>query len=346
MPELPWLNTIEFRDPALLALILLAPLATWLARRRTGQVRYSSTALLTHGPVRWRARLHFLPALALGVSVALLAVALAGPRTGDATTEVRSEGIAIMLVVDRSGSMDARDFVADDFSISRLDAVKDVLREFVLGGDDTQGRASDQIGLVVFGTYADGIAPLTLDHGSLLSALDDVEVASDQRETATAIGEGLALAVERLLHSEAASRVVILLTDGVNNEGEITPEQAAKLASTNNIRVYTIGAGTNGVAPMPFRTRSGAMALRSAQVRIDEETLKDIAKRTDGLYFHAQDAKGVAQSYASIDKLERAEINEVRYVHYNEHFSWLIIAALALAALAELARLGVLRQLP
>ncbi len=336
----------ELRDPMFLAAGLLAPIVYLLARRLPASLTYSSLMLPDAAPRSLRVRLSILPAALLAFATLCLAIAMAGPRTGDATTKVKREGIAIMLVVDRSGSMDARDFVHGDHSVSRLDAVKRALRSFVLGGEGGAGRPNDLIGVVAFGTYADGVCPLTLDHGNLIAIVDELEVANVQSEAATAVGEGLALAVERLRAHAAQSKVVVLLTDGVNNAGAIEPLQAAELAAGLGIKVYTVGAGTTGVAPMPVRTLDGRTVLRPTRVQIDEPTLVRIAERSGGRYFNAKNAKGLAETYSAIDRLERTEITEIRYLQYHEHYAVFVLAALTLIALASLTAGTVLRRLP
>lgn len=336
----------ELRDPLFLLLGLLAPLVFALASRLPATVRYSSLALVDAAPRSWRTRLAPLPAVLLAVATGALAIALAGPRTGESTREVKREGIAIAMVVDRSGSMQARDFVADDVSVSRLDAVKDVFREFVLGGSIGRGREDDLIGLVSFARYADGLCPLTLDHRNLTAILEDLEIATERGEDGTAIGEGLALAVERLRRNPARSKAAILLTDGVNNAGDIEPLQAAELAAQHGIRVYAIGAGRNGFAPVPVQTRGGRVVLRRAYVEIDERTLEQIAERTGGRYFHATDLDGLEQVLAEIDALERSEISEVRYLEYREHYAAFVGSALGLMAFSALLSGTLLRRLP
>ncbi len=337
---------LEFRDPWFLAAALLAPVIYALAAGGSSAVVYSDTALADAAPRSLRVRLVKLPAILLAVVAVLLAVAMAGPRSGDATTKIKREGIAIIMAVDRSGSMDARDFVAGDSSVSRLDAVKRVFRQFVSADSPGGGRPDDLIGIVAFGTYADGICPLTLDHANLLAILEQVEVAKERSEAATAVGEGLALAVERIREHPAKSKVIILLTDGVNNAGEIDPLQAADLAAQYGIKVYTIGAGSSGFAPIPVNAGDGRVYLRRARVEIDEQTLKDIAARTGGRYFHARDAEGLDEVYAEIDKLERNEITEIRYLQYREHYAALTLAALLLLAISLLAGATILRRLP
>ena len=344
----PLLNTAwEFRDPWFLLAALVAPVIYILASRLPAVVTYSSLQLMAGGPRSWRLRLANLPALLLALAALILVIALAGPRSGEATSKVKREGIAMMLAVDRSGSMDARDFVAADYSVSRLDAVKDVLQDFVSGGAVGQGREDDLLGIVAFATYADGVCPLTLDHANLLAILKDIGVARERSESATAIGEGLGLAVERLRAHDAKSKVIILLSDGVNNAGDIDPLQAAELAQDHQIKVYTIGAGITGFAPMPVYDRTGQVAqLRRSRVEIDEQTLQAIAEHTGGRYFHARDADGLAEVYSEIDRLERSEITELRYLQYEEHYPWFVCAALVLLLLASLSHMTWLRQLP
>jgi Ca-activated chloride channel family protein len=337
---------VELRDPLFLLAALAAPVVYFLAARVTSTLSFSSLAIADTAPRSLRVRLVNLPAWLLAAAALLLAVALAGPRTGDATTTVSREGIAIIMAIDRSGSMNARDFVEDDATVSRLDAVKTVFKQFVEGGNAGNGRPGDLIGIVAFGTYADGICPLTLDHANLVNILEQVEVATSQAEAATAVGEGLALAVERLREHPAKSRIVILLTDGVNNAGTVAPLQAAQLAADHDIRVYTIGAGTTGTAPMPMQGRGGREYLRRVPVEIDEETLEQIAKRTDARYFHARDAEGLEEVYREIDRLERTEITELRYLQFEEHYAGLVCASLGLIALSLLLSTTLLRRLP
>jgi Ca-activated chloride channel family protein len=337
---------IEFRDPYLLVFALFAPLVYLLAARLRSVVTISTLAHFDAAPRSLRARLSKLPALLLAAATVLFAVALAGPRTGDTSSHINREGIAIVMAVDRSGSMNARDFVAGDASVSRLDAVKNVFHDFVEGGESGKGRPDDLVGLVVFGTYADSVCPLTLDHANLLAILDDVKIATEASEASTAIGEGLGLAVERLREHPAKSKVVILLTDGVSNAGEIDPMQAAKLAADNNIKVYTIAAGTRGMAPIPVQGADGREYLRRVYVDMDDETMAQVAAATGGRYFHARDKDGLVEVYKEIDKLERSEITEVRYLQYREHFPSLVEAGMGLIALAALASATFLRRLP
>jgi len=339
---MPEIGGFELRDPIFLVLAVLALPVYLLAARLPASVTYSSLALVEGASRSLRVRLALLPAALLALAVVALAVAMAGPRTGDAQSLVRREGIAIAMVVDRSGSMQARDFVRGDASASRLDVVKDVFRSFVKRPE----RADDLIGLVSFARYADGVCPLTNDHGNLLVILEQQEIVREQSEDGTAVGEGLALAVERLRGQDVRSKVAILLTDGVSNAGDITPLQAADLAVQFGIKVYTIGAGQTGWAPVPVQLPGGGVALRRAYVEIDEETLRDIAEQTGGRYFHAADAPALENVIEEIGRLERSEIVEVRYLEYEEHFASFVAGALVLFLGASLLSGTVLRRLP
>ena len=346
----------EFRDPWFLLLLLLAPLVYYLmTRRSTSSVTFSTLALLDLAPRSFRARFVNFPSVLLALAVAAMAVAMAGPRRPDEETRVRREGIAIAMVVDRSGSMQARDLVKNDISIDRLQAVKALFKQFVLGAavDEEiranigRGRPDDVIGLIAFARYADALCPLTLDHGNLINILDDVEIVTEQTEDGTALGEGLALAVERLRQHTARSKVAILLTDGVNNAGDISPEQAAELAQAHDVKVYCIGAGTRGMAPVPGRNPlTGQIVLQRMRVQIDEATLESIAQKTGGRYFRATDAKGLADVYKQIDELERTEIAELRFLQYDERYGLFAAGALGLIAAGGLLSQSLFRRLP
>ena len=339
------MSGFEFRDPAFLLLCGLAPIVYWLVQRSPSAVLFSSHRLVADTPSSWRIRMLPFPPFCLALATALLAIALAGPRTGDAETRIFREGIAMMLVVDRSGSMNARDFVEDDTSIDRLAAVKLVLARFLgLDGEST-GRPDDLVGLVSFARYADSSAPLTLDHRNLGAILEQTQIVTDPEEDGTAVGEGLALAVERLRRSDAQSKVAILLTDGVSNVGDISPGQAAELAAAHDIKVYTVGAGRTGYAPVPVSWR-GQQVLKQAYVELDERTLQSIAERTGGRYFHADNLDALSEIYEEIDELERSEIVELRYMQYDEHYARFAEGAALCIVLAALLSGGLLRRLP
>lgn len=339
----------EFRDPLFLLVALAGPLVFWSASRSASALRYSSLGIVRGAPRSWRGRLASLPAALLAIAAVSLAVALAGPRTPDAQTRVSREGIAIMMVVDHSGSMQARDLVKDDTSVDRLAVVKEVFKRFVAGdeGRTSAGRPDDLVGLVAFAGYADSLCPLTLDHGNLLSIVDDLQIVARRDEDGTALGDGLALAVERLRRSKAKSKVAILLTDGVHNTGAIEPDQAAELAASQHVKVYCIGAGSDGLAPFPTVSPfTGRVALRPTFVEIDERTLQDVADKTGGRYFRATDEQALTQVYGEIDRLERSNITEIHYLQYTEHYPLFVIAALALMGIAAVSAATVFRSLP
>lgn len=332
----------ELRAPLFLLLAFLAPVVWWWASKLPASLTYSSLVIVEDTPISLRNRLAGVPPLALALTVVALAIALAGPRTGDSSSRLKTEGISIVMAVDRSGSMQARDFVAGDSSTSRLDAVKKVFRDFV----QRPRRDDDLVGLVSFARYADGLSPLTFDRGNLLTILGDVEIVRERSEDGTAVGQGLALAVERLRAQDTPSKVVILLTDGVNNAGDIDPLQAAELAARFGVRVYTIGAGTTGYAPLPVVLPDGRTVLQRAFVEIDEDTLRAIADRTGGRYFHARDAEALERVIDEIDRLERGEIDEMRYVEYEPHYALFVLLALGLMSAATLLQATLLRRLP
>jgi len=342
-----WFTRVEFREPMLLLAALLAVPVFLLARRSPGRIIFSSFRALPRDGRSLRASLAWLPDALLALAVVALAVALAGPRIGERASKIEREGIAIMLIVDRSGSMQALDMATEDEERTRLDAVKAVFEQFVLGGDGLAGRPDDAIGLVSFAGYADTSCPLTLDHDSLIAIARKLEIVTQRDEDGTAIGDGLGLAVERLRESKARSRVAVLLTDGVNNAGTETPLAAAELAKTQGVRVYTVGAGTDGLAPVrvkdPF---TGESVLRPIRVEIDEETLRGIADRTGGQYFRATDGDGLRAVYQEIDRLERTRITEERWREYDEHYALALACGLLLAAGAWLARGAVFPRLP
>lgn len=341
------LEHIELREPWFLLLGVLALPVFFLARRSTGRVVFSSLALLPPRASSWRTRLAWLPDAGLALAVLAMSVALAGPRAARGESHIRREGIAIMMVVDISGSMRALDLSDGNQEKTRLDAVKEVFRAFVQGDGALSGRPDDAIGLVSFAGFADTRCPLTLNHGSLLTIAEDLELVSERSEDGTAIGDGLGLAVERLREAKARSRVIILLTDGVNNAGVESPLQAAELAKSLGIKVYTIGAGTDGLAPVRVSDPlTGRSVLRQVPVEIDEQTLEAIAERTGGRYFRATDADGLRQVYQQIDRLERTRIDERRLRVYDEYYRHVMALALLAAALAWLLRASVFRRLP
>lgn len=336
------MGALEFREPVLLLLALLAIPVFMLARRAPGRVLFSSFALLPSGPRGWRARLAWLPDALLALSLVALVVSLAGPRVGERFSRVQREGIAIAMIVDTSGSMAALDLSTPDRERTRLLAVQDVFEQFVLGGGDLSGRPDDLIGVIRFAGYADTAAPLTLDHENVVAVARNLELTRLRSEDGTAIGDALGLAVERLREAPPQSRIAVLLTDGVSNAGVESPQSAAELARSQGVKVYTIGAGTSGFAPV----RDDRGVLRSMRVEIDETTLRDIAERTGGRYFRADNADALTAVYAEIDRLERTRITEDRSRQYEELFAPPLLAALLLVMFGWLGRVVVFARVP
>ena len=326
-----------FENPEFFWLFLLLPLAIgwyfWKRNKQTAELKISTTrgfkaksGLLP----KLRPILFLLRLLALSAII----VAMARPRTVDISTESSSsQGIDIVMAIDISASMLAR-----DLQPNRLDALKAVAEEFV------KGRPGDRIGLVAYAGESFTKTPITSDKAIVLDALEDIEY-NNVLENGTAIGSGLATAVNRLKDSQAESKVIILLTDGVNNAGFIDPNTASELAVEFGIKVYTIGVGSNGMALSPINMLSnGRMQYGRVQVEIDEELLKDIASSSGGKYFRATDNEKLEAIYAEIDSLEKTEIEEFRYYNYDEKFRPLVLLAGGLLLIEILLRLTLFRS--
>jgi Ca-activated chloride channel family protein len=330
----------HFAQPWFLLAVLLAPLAWWWSHRSSGRVVFSSLRALPAGGHTWRTRVAWLPDVLVALAVIALAIALAGPRKGKRDSHIRREGIAIMMAVDTSGSMRALDLSTPNQELTRLDAVKQVFSSFVLGRDD------DAIGLVAFARYADTRSPLTLDHSNLLEAAHQLDFARED-EDGTAIGAGLELAVQRLAEfTKARSKVVVLLTDGVSNVHDIDEDTAIEDAVKAGVKVYTIGAGTTGVAPIRVDRGDGRTQLMQMAVEIDETLLRKIADPTGGQYFRATDHASLDQIWKQIDQLEKIELVGEKFAEYHQYYTWFVATAMALIGLAFLLRGTVLRRLP
>ncbi|MEM9588545.1 MAG: VWA domain-containing protein [Planctomycetota bacterium] len=369
--------TSLFANPAwLLALLVVPWLAFRLLRRSRGEaLPYSSTVSLADVPRTWRQRLQWLPAVLLLAAIALMVIGMARPREGRQRTQISSEGIAIELVVDRSGSMNAMDFIIEEQRVNRLVAIKNVASKFVLGQPrsdtdeivsdvpGTTGRPTDLIGLLTFAGYADPVTPLTLDHEFLVAQLNELEIVQRRSEDGTAIGDAISLAAERLAAiadeggKDIKSRIVILLTDGDNTAGEFDPMDAAELAKSLGIKVYTIGVGTKGEAPIIRRDlATGRQFLGAIRVNINERLLRSIAKTTGGEYYRATDTESLQSIYAEIDQLEKTKIESQSYMDFRElavqgvrFAGWnlppVVLSALACLILHVILRATLFRQL-
>jgi Ca-activated chloride channel family protein len=325
-----------FAYPWVLWLLLLIPLllfAYWRRRKQmVTEVTFSSVLPFDHIPGSLREKLRDIPVGLRMLALALFLVALARPQSVSNKENVSTEGIDIVLLIDISGSM-----LAEDFTPNRMQAAKQVADEFV------DGRTSDRIGLVIFSAESFTQCPLTTDYPVLKTLLKEVK--SGMIADGTAIGLALANGVNRLKDSKAKSRVMILLTDGVNNRGEIDPITAAKIAATYGIRVYTVGVGAQGEAPYPVETPFG-IQRRMIPVDLDEKTLTGVADMTGGKYYRATDNKKLKAIYKEIDQLERTRIEVTAYKRYSEkYYTWLLLGLVALLFEVGLSS-TILRKIP
>ena len=329
-------NGITFAYPWVLYFLLIIPLmiAWYIFRGMKVQssVTYSSINIFKDVPATFRERLRHIPFAVRLIAIGLLIIALARPQSFSSGENVTTEGIDIAMVLDISGSM-----LAEDFKPNRLEAAKNVIDNFV------EGRTSDRIGLVIFSREAFTQCPLTIDYNVLRNLLLDIR--SGMIQDGTAIGNAIANGVNRLKESDAKSRIIILLTDGVNNAGEVDPISAAEIAKAFGIRIYTIGVGTRGEAPYPVQTPFGTR-YQMVPVEIDEDMLTRIAGLTDGQYFRATNNRALEEIYEKIDKLEKTKIEITSYKNATEKYhSWLWGGLLLLLVELGLSR-TILRKLP
>lgn len=327
----------KFANPGFLWLLLLIlPMIAYYVYRclRGGaSIRMSTVEGIGKDSRTARYYLRHLPFILRCMAVALLIVAMARPQSMEFSSTSTTEGIDIMLSVDVSGSMLARDFKPD-----RMTAAKETAAQFIVD------RPNDRIGIVVFAGESYTQSPLTTDKRTLQYLITQVGIGVI--DDGTAIGSGLATAINRLKESDAESKVIILLTDGVNNSGQIAPMTAAEIARTYGIRVYTIGIGSEGMAPMPFYDRFGNTVFHNAKVEIDEKLLADIAAMTGGEYFRATDNASLSRIYDRINELEKTTIETNEYTKYHELFRKYALIALLLLSLEFVTRRLVLRRIP
>jgi len=314
------IGSLQFASPWALLLLLALPLWwIWRRRHRPAAVVYSRVPVLARGPRAGRGIAALLFVLRNVLIVAAI-VALARPRSGARAENVTSQGINIVLTIDLSSSMLAQDFQPQN----RLEVAKEVVKRFVTA------RSSDRIGVVAFAAEALTQVPLTTDYPVVNAAVDNL--AAGQLEDGTAIGTAIATSANRLRNAPGRSKVMILLTDGENNRGSIDPRTAGKAASAFGIKIYTIGVGTEGMAPVPVGRGLFGLRYENRPVRIDEALLTDIARESGGRYFRARDAAALQRIYEQIDQLEREPVQTRSYVRFTELFRWPL--ALALLSLA------------
>lgn len=327
----------HFANPRLLwlLLLLLPMVACYVYRTRQGgaSIRISTVRPLEKVPKGYRYWLRHVPFLLRCGAVSLLVVALARPQSSESGSNATTEGIDIVLALDVSGSMLARDFRPD-----RITAARDVASKFIAD------RPNDRIGLVIFAGESLTQSPLTTDKATLLSLLGQVR--SGMIEDGTAIGNGLATAVNRLRESDARSKVVILLTDGVNNSGQIAPLTASQIAASYGIRVYTVGVGTRGTAPYPMIDAWGNISYQPQPVEIDEDVLTQIARQTGGEYFRATDNQSLEKIYGQINQLEKSRIETNDYTRYHELYARFALWGLLLLLGEFVVRYLWLRRIP
>ena len=324
----------------LFLLVLLIPYIIWyvMKRKKTEPtLQVSTTRMYMQAPKSWKIYLLHAPFVLRIVAIVMVILVLARPQTTDNWQNTEIEGIDIMLAVDVSTSM-----LAEDLKPNRLEAAKVVASEFI------NGRPNDNIGLTIFAGESFTQCPLTVDHGVLLNLFHGISSDIAQRgliEDGTAIGMGIANAVTRLKDSKAKSKVVILLTDGSNNRGDISPLTAAEIAKSFGVRVYTVGVGTNGTAPYPVQTPMGTQYLNQP-VEIDEATLTQIASTSGGNYFRAKDEDELRQIYAEIDKLEKTKLNVKEFSKREEEYALFAWIALACILFEVLLKNTVLKRIP
>lgn len=356
------MTDFRFQQPwwflALIPLLLVIGVA--MRREKRGAIWYSSTDLLASLPTTWaQMARRGLPWLRF-CGLALLVVALARPQYGLREFRVRKDGIAIMMCLDRSGSMSALDFQLDGNRVNRLEAVKRVFRDFVVGDDRLAGRPDDLVGLISFGGFAEGRSPLTLDHTALTQILETVDIPQPIRDAAgnvinerflaeeqsTAIGDAVALAVARLRDSASKSKVIILLSDGENTAGVVQPEDAARAAKEFGIKIYAIGVGSTGRAPFPAENMFGQTVLVNREVKLDEKSLKMLADTTGGRYYNARDTQALSEVYGEIDQLEKTVSEGRLFSEYRELYQSLVLWGLGLLLLELVLRCTRFRSLP
>ena len=334
---------MTFAHPYVLLLLLLLPLLAWLKGKRGQPPAFLySSAQLVRGLVsitRYRAG-GFLAALRW-LALALLIIALAQPRLTKSETKITASGVDIVVAFDMSGSMAAEDFEVSRQRVNRMDMARAVLKQFI------EKRPNDRIGLVVFASEAYIATPPTLDHDFLVQNLDRLQLGTIPANQ-TAIGSALSTGINRLREVKSKSKIIILMTDGQNNAGKVAPLTAAEAAQALAIKVYTIGVGTHGDAPVPVGRNpfTGEKVYQRQPVDIDEDTLKEIAKRTNGRYYRADNAQHFQAIYAEIDKLEKTEAEVKKYAQHRELFGWLVAIGLFLTLTEVVLGHTVWRRLP
>jgi Ca-activated chloride channel family protein len=330
-----WISNIHFAKPWFFALFAGLPLLVFFylrpLARTQGSMLVSGIKAFGNGRT-WKTLLRHVLFIFRMLTISCIIIALARPQTGSEQQLTTGEGIDVVFCLDISGSM-----LAQDFTPNRMEAAKQVVSEFI------DNRPTDRMGLVIFSGESFTMCPLTTDHAVLKSQLYNVQ--SGLLEDGTAIGSGLATGVERLRSSVSKSKVIILLTDGENNGGLVDPNSAKEIAKSYGVRVYTVGVGTEGFAPMPVQTSSGVIMQRE-KVSIDEKLLTQIANETGGKYFRATDNESLGSIYKEIDKLEKSKFEVTTFTHYTEKFFPFVLAAVMFLVLEWILRFTLFRKFP
>jgi len=331
---------MTFAHPYVLLLLLAIPLLAWWKgrRRETSAFLYSSVQLVRPISVLNRSHAGQILLLIRWLAMALAVVALAQPRLVKSEAEIQASGVDIVVAIDLSTSMQAEDFEIKGQRVDRLVVAKDVLQKFITN------RKHDRIGLVAFAGKAYIAAPLTLDHEFLKENMSRLRIG--MIEDRTAIGSGLAACLNRLKDLKAKSKIVILMTDGQNNAGKISPSAATELAVTLGVKVYTIGIGTRGQAPMPYTDAFGRRLYQMVPVDVDDKALTEIAEKTGGKYFRADNTEMFQKIYQEIDRLEKTEVKAKKFLQYDELFYWFLLASVFALILEMILSQTVWRRLP
>ena len=334
---------MRLESPWWLLLLLLFPLLDWMRKRWSGgqpSLMFSSVQLLRGITALSKPKSGLLLNFLRWSALIFFVVAMARPQWGEGVEKIKASGIDIAVAFDLSGSMLAEDFQLNGERVNRATVAKKVLKGFV------EDRPADRIGLVAFAGRAYIAAPLTLDHEFLMTNLNRLEAGSEAIEDGTAIGSAISAGLNRLRNLDSESKVIILMTDGQNNSGTVNPLTAAEAAELLGVKVYTIGVGTIGMAPMPYKDVFNRKRYRNVEVNIDEETLKKIAERTGGKYFRADSSRKLMEIYNDIDELEKTEVEVERYFNYDELFYYFVLAGLVFLLLELILANSVWLKLP
>ena len=330
-----------FKDAVFLFLLPLPLLLIYILKKSANKgasFRFSSSFLIDNLKSTWKAHAVRTFFILRTMAVVFIIFAIARPQEPVKGSPLNLKGIDIILAIDCSASMLAEDFKQNNERISRLNITRSAVKDF------TEKRQGDRIGVVAFGAYAYIACPLTIDYNWAATTIDALE--ADISENSTSIGYAIATSLNRLKSSKAKSKVIILVTDGRNNAGDISPQTAAEIAKTLNVKIYTVGVGSKGLAPYPFREKSGKVNYKNISIDLDEDTLKKISEMTNGKYFRAADTDSLNKIYKEINNMEKSDIRGKRFSEYDEVFYKFLFIAIGLLLLEIILKGTILRTLP